>query len=202
MLVVLDLTGVTLALYAALVLRNAYRGEKVLFGLPWAAISNWLQFIALVLVLVFARAGLYRQREARPGADAVIRSLALVTLITGVYAVAVAGMTFHSFYGIFWVTFVLAATLVPLLRASYDSVTLELMRLFGVRRRTRARRPLRRAAGARAHAQARRSRSRHRRDRHRQRARGRRGACPTSRRSARSPTSSRSWPSTGPTTSS
>ena len=135
-LVVLDLTGVTLALYAALVLRNAYRGEKVLFGLPWAAISNWLQFIALVLVLVFARAGLYRQREARPGADAVIRSLALVTLITGVYAVAVAGMTFHSFYGIFWVTFVLAATLVPLLRASYDSVTLELMRLFGVRRRT------------------------------------------------------------------
>jgi exopolysaccharide biosynthesis polyprenyl glycosylphosphotransferase len=135
-LVLLDLTGVTLALYAALVLRNAYRGEKVLFGLPWAAISNWLQFIALVLVLVFARAGLYRQREARPGADAVIRSLALVTLITGVYAVAVAGMTFHSFYGVFWVTFAIAATLVPLLRASYDSVTLELMRLFGMRRRT------------------------------------------------------------------
>ena len=65
-----------------------------------------------------------------------IRSLALVTIITCVYAVAVAGMTFHSFYGIFWVTFVLAATLVPLLRASYDSVTLELMRLFGMRRRT------------------------------------------------------------------
>jgi exopolysaccharide biosynthesis polyprenyl glycosylphosphotransferase len=135
-LVVLDLTGVTLALYGALVLRNAYRGEKVLFGLPWTAISNWLEFIGLVLILVFARAGLYRQREARPGADAVIRSLALVTLITGVYAVAVAGMTFHSFYGIFWVTFVVAATLVPLLRASYDSVTLELMRLLGVRRRT------------------------------------------------------------------
>jgi exopolysaccharide biosynthesis polyprenyl glycosylphosphotransferase len=135
-LVLLDLTGVTLALYAALVLRNAYRGEQILFGLPWAAISNWLQFIALVLVLVFARAGLYRQREARPGADAVIRSLALVTIITAFYAVAVAGMTFHSFYGIFWVTFVLSAVLVALLRASYDSVTLELMRLLGVRRRT------------------------------------------------------------------
>src|SRR4029077_5122375 len=85
---------------------------------------------------VFLRAGLYRQREARPGADAVIRSLALVTLITGFYAVAVAGMTFHSYYGIFWVTFVLAAILIPLLRASYDSVTLELMRVFGVHRRT------------------------------------------------------------------
>jgi exopolysaccharide biosynthesis polyprenyl glycosylphosphotransferase len=135
-LVVLDLTGITLALYAALVLRNAYRGEKVLFGLPWSAVSTWLQFIALVLLLVFARAGLYRQREARPGADAVIRSLALVTIITAFYAVAVAGMTFHSFYGIFWVTFVIAAVLVTLLRASYDSVTLELMRLLGVRRRT------------------------------------------------------------------
>ena len=135
-LVVLDLTGVTLALYSALVLRNAYRGEHVLFGLAWAAVSTWLQFIALVLVLVFARAGLYRQREARPGADAVIRSLALVTVITAFYAIAVAGMTFHSFYGIFWVTFVIAAVLVTLLRASYDSVTLELMRLFGVRRRT------------------------------------------------------------------
>ena len=96
-LVIVDLTGVTLALYAALVIRNAYRGEDVLFGLPWAAVSTWLQFIALVLVLVFARAGLYRQREARPGADAVIRSLALVTLITAFYAVAVAGMTFHSY---------------------------------------------------------------------------------------------------------
>jgi exopolysaccharide biosynthesis polyprenyl glycosylphosphotransferase len=135
-LVLLDLMGVTLALYAALVLRNAYRGEAVLFGLPWRAVSTWLQFIALVLVLVFARAGLYRQREARPGADAVIRSLALVTLITAFYAVAVAGMTFHSFYGIFWATFVIAAVLVPLLRASYNSVTLELMRMLGVRRRT------------------------------------------------------------------
>jgi exopolysaccharide biosynthesis polyprenyl glycosylphosphotransferase len=135
-LVALDLTGVTLALYTALVLRNTYRGEAVLFGLPWRAVSTWLQFIALVLVLVFARAGLYRQREARPGADAVIRSLALVTLITAFYAVAVAGMTFHSFYGIFWVTFVIAAVLVPLLRASYNSVTLELMRMLGVRRRT------------------------------------------------------------------
>ena len=135
-------------------LRNAYRGEKVLFGLPWAAVSTWLQFIALVLVLVFARAGLYRQREARPGADAVIRSLALVTLITAFYAVAVAGMTFHSFYGIFWVTFVLAAILVPLLRASYDSVTLELMRLLGVRRRTVLVGPFGELAGARAHAHA------------------------------------------------
>ena len=135
-LVIVDLTGITLALYAALVIRNAYRGEDVLFGLPWAAVSTWLQFIALVLVLVFARAGLYRQREARPGADAVIRSLALVTLITAFYAVAVAGMTFHSYYGIFWITFVLAAILVPLLRASYNSVTLELMRLLGVHRRT------------------------------------------------------------------
>jgi len=200
-LVVLDLTGVTLALYAALVLRNAYRGEKVLFGLPWAAISNWLQFIALVLVLVFARAGLYRQREARPGADAVIRSLALVTLITGVYAVAVAGMTFHSFYGIFWVTFVRAATLVPLLRASYDSVTLELMRLFGVRRRTvlvgpfgelpvlertlkrDGRGPTSTSSAPSANTQA-------------------ASSWPRSRPSGRWRISSRSWPSTGPTTSS
>jgi FlaA1/EpsC-like NDP-sugar epimerase len=192
-LVLLDLTGVTLALYAALVLRNAYRGERVLFGLPWAAISNWLQFIALVLVLVFARAGLYRQREARPGADAVIRSLALVTLITGVYAVAVAGMTFHSFYGIFWVTFVLAATLVPLLRASYDSVTLELMRLLGVRRRTVLVGPFGELGVL-----------------ERTLKRDGRGPdidvigtarpCPARRRSARLPTWSRSWPSTVPTT--
>ena len=153
-LVVLDLTGVTLALYAALVLRNAYRGEQVLFGLPWAAISNWLQFIALVLVLVFARAGLYRQREARPGADAVIRSLALVTLITGVYAVAVAGMTFHSFYGIFWVTFVLAARARA---AAARELRQRHARADAAVRHAPphgARRALRRALGARAHAQA------------------------------------------------
>ena len=83
-----------------------------------------------------------------------IRSLALVTLITAFYAVAVAGMTFHSFYGIFWVTFVLAAILVPLLRASYNSVTLELMRLLGVRRRTVLVGPFGELLGARAHARA------------------------------------------------
>ena len=87
-----------------------------------------------------------------PGADAVIRSLALVTLITAFYAVAVAGMTFHSYYGIFWITFVLAAILVPLLRASYNSVTLELDADARRAPPHRARRPVRRALGTRAHA--------------------------------------------------
>ncbi len=199
---VLDLTGVTLALYAALVLRNAYRGEEVLFGLPWAAVSTWLQFIALVLVLVFARAGLYRQREARPGADAVIRSLALVTIITAFYAVAVAGMTFHSFYGIFWVTFVLAA---DARAAAARELRQRHARADAPARRAPphgARRPVRRALGARAHAAPRRARARPRRDRHRQRARRRPRAASTRRASARSPTSSRSSPSTVPTTSS
>ena len=134
-LVLLDVGGATLGLYAALVLKQAYRGQ-VWLGIPWDAVTEWLQFIVLVMVLVFAKNGLYRARESRPGTATVIQSLALVSLICGLYAIFVSGKTFNSYYAVIWVTAIVTTVLIVLLRASYDSITLELMRVFGIKRRT------------------------------------------------------------------
>ena len=131
----LDLVGLTLAMYGALVARQAYLGH-ILLGLPWNPIEVWLKFVGLVLVLVFAMNGLYRTRESRTGSAAILKSLVVVLIVTTGYARLVVGKPFSTFYAFPIGIFLLSCVLIVLLRASYDSVTHELMRVFGITRRT------------------------------------------------------------------
>ena len=133
-LIAIDFTAVTLALYVALVSKQMYRGAPVFWGFLWRNETDVLPFIVLIVGLVFAKNGLYRSRESRPGGAAIIASLAFSTLIVALFAL-VTGREFNS-YATFFVTFLLAVVFVTLLRASYDSVTLGLMRSLGMRRRT------------------------------------------------------------------
>src|SRR5262249_52523865 len=78
LLVFLDLCGLTLGLYTALVIRDFYYGSRQpLWGALWRAESDWLPFVALIMVLVFAQAGLYRHREKRERMGRVFASLVL-----------------------------------------------------------------------------------------------------------------------------
>src|SRR5262249_59018208 len=61
-------------------------------------------------------------------------SLALATAIVLLFAIGVHHQA--RTYSLFWVTFVYAAVLITTLRASYDSITLTVMRVLGIRRRT------------------------------------------------------------------
>ena len=61
-LIVLDLGGLVLGLYAALILRSLVYGNDVLWGVLWRAETDWLPFLGLVTILVFWRAGLYAER--------------------------------------------------------------------------------------------------------------------------------------------
>ncbi len=133
-LVSIDLTGLALALYLGLVLRELARGDTHPFwGILWSAERDWLPFLSLVTVLVFWRNGLYGPREFRGGMGRIVSSLALVTVLTFAFSLG----TGHHFstYAIFPTTFVLATTFIGLVRASYDVVTRDLFRLAGVRRR-------------------------------------------------------------------
>lgn len=132
-LVVLDLCGLVLGVYAAFVLRAVYYGDELLWGTLWRAETEWLPFLALVLLLVFWRAGLYAERERRGGGGRILASL----IIVGVVGVAFGVGTNREFgtYGLAPTAIVLTAIFIGLLRASYDVVTGDLLRLAGVRRR-------------------------------------------------------------------
>src|SRR5215211_4460332 len=87
-LLAVDLTGLALGLYGALALRQLYHGNTPLWGLLWEQPREWLPFVGLVTVLVFARAGLYGEREVRPGIGRVVSSLLVVAVLTVAFALA------------------------------------------------------------------------------------------------------------------
>ena len=81
-LIAIDFTAVTLALYVALVSKQVYRGAPVFWGVLWRSEADVLPFIVLIVGLVFAKNGLYRSRESRPGGAVIIASLAFSTRAT------------------------------------------------------------------------------------------------------------------------
>ena len=134
-LVVLDLTGLAIAVYAALVLRDVYRGNSPpLWGVLWRQETDWLPFLTVVTVLVFWHAGLYAPRERRAGLGRIIWGLAVVAVITITFGVGIGKLGFTTF-GFFPTALVLSIALIGMLRASYEAVAADLLRLAGVRRR-------------------------------------------------------------------
>jgi exopolysaccharide biosynthesis polyprenyl glycosylphosphotransferase len=134
-LVALDVAGLALGIYVALVIRQLVAGEgDILWGLLWReGPADWLKFAAPITVLVFAQAGLYRQREHRPGAGRVLACLIAVALI--VYAFGYGTGYDFTTSGLIPTSVVTAAIIISLLRAAYESASLELMRAAGIRRR-------------------------------------------------------------------
>jgi exopolysaccharide biosynthesis polyprenyl glycosylphosphotransferase len=133
-LAVLDVGGLAVALYLALVLRQLYYGETpILWGFAWTTESDWLPFLAVVTVLVFWHNGLYASREQRSGAGRVVSSLLLVTVVTLAFAIG-SGYP-HTTYGLYAIAFVLSVAVIGGLRASYEILTRDMWRIAGVRRR-------------------------------------------------------------------
>src|ERR1700730_14767640 len=87
-LALIDTGAVAMAIYAGLVIRGELANGTVLWGLVWRAGGGWLPFIALVMTLIFARAGLYRRRQARPGPASIIASLVLTAVVVAAFAQA------------------------------------------------------------------------------------------------------------------
>jgi exopolysaccharide biosynthesis polyprenyl glycosylphosphotransferase len=133
-LVTIDVCGLALGLYVALVLRWLYYEHSLpLWGIPWEAEEQWLPFLTLITVLVFWRAGLYAEREHRAGVGRVVSSLVLVAVLTVAFAWGVD----HEFgtYGLAPTAVVTCVAIISLLRASYERITRDLLHLLGVRRR-------------------------------------------------------------------
>jgi exopolysaccharide biosynthesis polyprenyl glycosylphosphotransferase len=134
-LVALDIAGLALGIYLALVVRELVRGDgDILWGLLWSeGPAEWLRFAAPITVLVFAQAGLYGRRERRPGAGRILASLIVVALIVLAFGLGT-GYDFTT-SGLIPTAVLVSALTIGLLRASYESVSLEVMRAAGIRRR-------------------------------------------------------------------
>jgi exopolysaccharide biosynthesis polyprenyl glycosylphosphotransferase len=134
-LVILDVGGLALGIYVALVLRQVVAGHgDLLWGLLWReGPAEWLKFVAPITILVFAQSGLYRQRELRPGAGRILACLIVVALIVLAFGLGT-GYDFST-SGLIPTSVVVSAIAIGLLRAAYESASLEIMRAVGIRRR-------------------------------------------------------------------
>jgi exopolysaccharide biosynthesis polyprenyl glycosylphosphotransferase len=133
-LVVIDITGLTIGLYAAIALRSLVRDPKpILWNLLWNQESDWLPFLVLLLLLVFWRNHLYGPRELREGAGKVVASVVLVTALSLAFAI---GTDQHfTTFGLYAVAAVTVAISIIVLRWSYESISGFALRELGVRRR-------------------------------------------------------------------
>ena len=133
-LVAVDVLGLALGLYVAVVLRTVLYGDALTWALLWRVERNeWLPFLVPITVLVFLQAGLYARRERRSGAGRVVSSLVLVALIILSFGLGT-GYDFTT-TGLIPTAVVTCSLAIGLLRAAYSSFSLELMRAAGVRRR-------------------------------------------------------------------
>ena len=132
-LVVIDIAGLVLGVYAALALRSlVFDPKPILWGLLWDHETDWLAFLILLLVLVFWRAGLYARRELREGSGRVVPSVFLVALLSLAFAIGT-GQHFTTF-GLYIVGAIFVSAAIALLRGCYETATGAVMRVVGVRR--------------------------------------------------------------------
>jgi len=133
-LVAADVLGLALGVYLALVLRSIVYGDTIYWSLLWqTGPEEWLPFLAPITVLVFLQAGLYAPRERRAGSGRILAALVLVALIVLAFGIG----TDYEFTttGLIPTAVATSALSIGLLRAAYDSLSLEVMRFAGVRRR-------------------------------------------------------------------
>jgi exopolysaccharide biosynthesis polyprenyl glycosylphosphotransferase len=131
-LLALDLLGVALAIFTALISKEAVHGQ-VDVTRAFDGMRQFLAFVYLVTALLFARSGLYSERTQRPGSTGIVASLFQVAFVAAVFAL-VSGEHFQSFY-IFWGSLAFALVYISLLRAGYDRVSAVAMRAAGRQRR-------------------------------------------------------------------
>jgi exopolysaccharide biosynthesis polyprenyl glycosylphosphotransferase len=133
-LVVIDLAGLVIGVYAALVLRSLVRDPKpILWNLLWEHETDWLPFLILLTLLVFSRNGLYGPRELREGAGRIAPSVVLVAALSLAFAIGT-GQHFTTF-GLYLTAAIVVALMISVFRWSYETATGSLMRSYGVRRR-------------------------------------------------------------------
>jgi exopolysaccharide biosynthesis polyprenyl glycosylphosphotransferase len=132
-LAAIDVGGLAAGIFLALALREAYYDRPLLWSQLWTSTREFLPLVVLVTLLVFWQGALYSERGRRGGFGRVAASLLLVTVLSIAFAIG----SEHEFntFGFAPTAYVLSTVLIGALRAAYERVTRDLLRIAGVRRR-------------------------------------------------------------------
>ena len=131
-LAALDVAGLFLAIWTALAIKTAVVSPDAL-DITFSQTTEVAPLACLVMLLLFARSGLYRDRAQRPGFSRVISSLFQVTLVVLIYA-EIEGEVFQSYY-IFYGSLFFATIYVSALRLIFERASGVILRAAGYRRR-------------------------------------------------------------------
>ena len=129
----LDIVGLMAAVTTALVIKQVAQNGYTAVNASLDAMWDVAPLACLVLILLFARSGLYRDREQRPGFATVISGLFQLTLLMAIYA-EIEGLHFSSYY-IFYGSLAFGLLYIAALRWGFERVTGFLLRAAGYRRR-------------------------------------------------------------------
>ena len=131
-LALLDVLGMFMAIWTALAIKTLVVSPDVL-GRTYGQAKDVAPLACLVMLLLFARSRLYRERAQRPGLATLISSLLQVTLVIALYAV-IEGADFSSYY-VFYGSLSFALIYIPSFRFLFERVSGVLLRAAGYRRR-------------------------------------------------------------------
>jgi exopolysaccharide biosynthesis polyprenyl glycosylphosphotransferase len=131
-LAALDIGCLFFAIWTALAIKALIQDPDTLRH-AYGTAKEYAPLGCLVMVLLFARSGLYRDRAQRPGFAKVIASLFEVALVVLLYA-EIEGHHFNSYY-IFYGTLVFALIYVSAARWAFERVSGVVLRAAGYRRR-------------------------------------------------------------------
>jgi len=133
-LAALDVAGMFLAIWTALAIKTVIQVPEVdVLDRTFAQTQDVAPLACLVMLLLFARSGLYRDRPQRPGFATVISSLFQVTVVIAIYA-EIEGFHFSSYY-IFYGSLAFALLYVSSFRWLFEIASGRLLRAAGYRRR-------------------------------------------------------------------
>ncbi len=130
-LICLDIFGVFASIATALGLKALVNGDFSVHSTATTT-ADLAPFACLITLLLFARAGLYGEREARPGFSRLLVALFQVAVVSLVFAL-IQGHHFSSYY-IFYGSLLFAAIYIAGLRLAYSRATGRLLHLSGYRR--------------------------------------------------------------------
>jgi exopolysaccharide biosynthesis polyprenyl glycosylphosphotransferase len=127
-----DVTALFLAIWTAIAIKAQVQSPEHI-GRTFDQAKDVAPLACLVMLLLFARSGLYRDRAQRPGFSKVIGSLFEVTVVVLIYA-EIEGQKFSSYY-IFYASLLFALVYVSAFRWLFEWLSGIVLRAAGYRRR-------------------------------------------------------------------